>query len=327
MREITLELDAVPAAGTDVGPATGRLAVMLHGSRTRPTVAAPGTGPGDAGWRVVAPSHAGTHRPRSPRTAAGTSPPDGRRGGRPRLRGRGSRRGTDRPDWGAITANALAAHPDSPFVAAVALSVPRFPRCAPRRCCPRCPVSSATAGTSCSTNCRAAEKVGGPDCSAPVGGLVTPATTRRTIYRRDGGHGRSGTPAHRDRLLPQHGSALPRPPVRYRRWVGAEMRSPIVPTLYLHGDRDGCLDPRLAARVGSGCHREARRTSSPGPATSATGAARRVNSTILKFLRRRDRRRRRRRPVPAPTPTLRRRADRRRSGPGRDQDAPTSTRS
>lgn len=76
MREITLELDAVRLRALTWGPATGRLAVLLHGfPDTAHTWRHLGPVLADAGWRVVAPSRAATHRPRSPRTAAGTSRP------------------------------------------------------------------------------------------------------------------------------------------------------------------------------------------------------------------------------------------------------------
>jgi pimeloyl-ACP methyl ester carboxylesterase len=55
-------------------------------------------------------------------------------------------------------------------------------------------------------------------------------------------------PSHRRAAIGYY-RALARPfppPERYRRWAGAEMRLPVVPTLQLHGADDGCLDARLA---------------------------------------------------------------------------------
>jgi pimeloyl-ACP methyl ester carboxylesterase len=54
--------------------------------------------------------------------------------------------------------------------------------------------------------------------------------------------------AHRSAVIGYY-RALARPlppPPQYRRWAGAEMRLPVVPTLHLHGAQDGCLDVRLA---------------------------------------------------------------------------------
>jgi pimeloyl-ACP methyl ester carboxylesterase len=152
-------------------------------------------------------------------------------------------------DWGAITANALAAHEDSPFARVVAMSVPPFAS-----------LRSAGALRVLPRQLRN---------SWYIAFNQLPAVPERRLPRlvprlwRDWSPGYDATEdlrhvaaalpdrAHRKAALGYY-RALARPwppPLQYRRWKGAEMRLPVVPTLYLHGEDDGCLDPRLAGLV------------------------------------------------------------------------------
>ncbi|PTR30212.1 pimeloyl-ACP methyl ester carboxylesterase [Rhodococcus sp. OK519] len=252
MREITLDLDAVRLRALSWGPETGRLAVLLHGfPDTAHTWRHLGPALAAEGWRVVAPFTRGY---------APSAVPDDRSGHvaalmddaveiHARMDG-----GADAVlighDWGAITANALAAHPDNPFVAVAALSVPPFPALrtpAALRVLPRqvrnswyilfnqLPVLPE----------RWAERV------VPIlwadwspGYDATEDLPAVAAAMADPEHRRAAIGYYRNMARP-----FPRPPARYRRWVGAEMRLPVTPTLYLHGDRDGCLDARFAALV------------------------------------------------------------------------------
>lgn len=255
MRQITLDLDAVRLHALAWGPPTGRLAVLLHGfPDTAHTWRHLGPALADVGWRVVAPFTRGYAPSAAPGDRSGhvAALMDDAVAVHTRLGG-----GDDAVlighDWGAITANALAAHPENPFVAVAALSVPPFPTLrtpAVLRALPRqlrnswyilfnqLPVLPE----------RWADRVvarlwsdwsPGYDAAADL-----PAVTAAMAAPE---HRRAVIGYYRDMARP-----FPRPPVRYRRWVGAEMRPPRTPMLYLHGDRDGCLDPRLAALAAPG---------------------------------------------------------------------------
>jgi pimeloyl-ACP methyl ester carboxylesterase len=152
-------------------------------------------------------------------------------------------------DWGAITANALAAHEDSPFGRVVAMSVPPFASLRSLRALRVLPRQLRN--------------------SWYIGFNQLPALPERHLERlvrqlwRDWSPGYDATEdlrhvaaalpdrAHRKAAIGYYRAlARPWPPPRqYRRWKGAEMRLPVVPTLYLHGEDDGCLDPRLAGLV------------------------------------------------------------------------------
>ncbi|WP_430331644.1 alpha/beta fold hydrolase [Rhodococcus sp. ACT016] len=288
MREITLDLDAVRLRALTWGPETGRLAVLLHGfPDTAHTWRYLGPALADEGWRVVAPFMRGY--------APSAVPDDGSvhvaalmddavaiHG---RLRG-----GADAVlighDWGAITANALAAHTENPFAAVVALSVPPF------------------ASLRTSAVLRALPRQLRNSWYVLFNQLpILPERCARPLIRRlwadwspgyDAGEDLPAVmeaiaePAHRSAVIGYYRSysrPFSRPPERYRRWVGAEMRPPIMPMLYLHGDRDGCLDPRLAAVASSGLPQ--------GSAFDPIAGAghflhlerpREVNDRILKFL-------------------------------------------
>lgn len=255
MREITLDLDTVRLRALAWGPEAGRLAVLLHGfPDTAHTWRYLGPALADAGWRAVAPFTRGY---------APSAVPDDRSGHmaalmddavavHTRMAG-----GADAVlighDWGAATANALAAHPETPFVAVAALAVPPFPTLRTPAVLPVLPRQLRNSWyilfnqlpvlperwvdrmvprlwADWSPEYDAAE-----DLPAVAAAMADPEHRRAVI-----GY-------YRNMARP-----FPRPPARYRRWAGAEMRPPITPTLYLHGDRDGCLDPRLATLAASG---------------------------------------------------------------------------
>jgi pimeloyl-ACP methyl ester carboxylesterase len=255
MRQTRIDLPGVSLSALTWGSGTtsgsGPLAVLLHGfPDTAHTWRHLGPQLAEAGWRVVAPFSRG-YAPSGVPTdgsshiaalmadavgvhAAMSGGPDAVLVGH---------------DWGAITANALAAHEDSPFARVVAMSVPPFPA-----------VRSARALRVLPRQLRN---------SWYIGFNQLPSLPERHLDRlvrklwRDWSPGYDASEdlrhvdaafadrAHRKAAVDYY-RALARPwpaPRQYRRWKGAEMRLPVVPTLYLHGADDGCLDPRLAALV------------------------------------------------------------------------------
>ncbi len=158
-------------------------------------------------------------------------------------------------DWGAITANGIAAAADNPFGAIVSLAVPPFPAMNPRpgdalawlRILPR------QAGMSWYTLFNQLPVL-------PERGFDR--LVAHLWHRWSPGYDASEDLAHLAAALPDDAHkaaavgyyrAQPRAwrlPERYRThardWLGA----PRVPLLYLHGAGDGCLDARWAARIG-----------------------------------------------------------------------------
>ncbi|MGW6376943.1 alpha/beta fold hydrolase [Rhodococcus sp. NPDC055112] len=253
MREITLDLDEVRLRALTWGPATGRLAILLHGfPDTAHTWRHLGPALADEGWRVVAPFTRGYAPSGVPRDGSGhiAALMDDAVAIHARLGG-GSDAVLVGHDWGAVTANALAAHADNPFVAVAALSVPPFAALrtpAVLRVLPRqlrnswyllfnqLPVLPERVAEPLVRRLWA-DWSPGYDASEDLPAVLDAIP--------DGTHRRAVFGYYRNVVRP-----YPRLPARYRHWAGAEMRSPRIPMLYLHGEDDGCLDPRLAALTG-----------------------------------------------------------------------------
>lgn len=252
MPDMRIDLPQVSLSALSWGPESGRLAVLLHGfPDTAHTWRHLGPALAAEGWRVVAPFTRGY--------APSSVPADGSGHvaalmadavGVHAALGGGDDAVLVGHDWGAITANALAAHPDSPFTRVVAMSVPPFAALrSPRalRVLPR--------------QLRNSWYIAFNQLPRLPERTLDPLV-RRLWRDWSPGHDATEDLRHLARALPDQAhrravvgyyralaSPFP-PPAEYRRWKGAEMRLPVVPTLYLHGAEDGCLDPRLAALVG-----------------------------------------------------------------------------
>jgi pimeloyl-ACP methyl ester carboxylesterase len=253
MRETRIDLPGLSLAALTWGSSAGRLALLLHGfPDSAHTWRHLGPLLADSGWHVVAPF------------TRGYAPSDVPRDGSGHIAAlmsdaveihRALDGGPDAVvighDWGAITANALAAHEDSPFTKVVAMAVPPFRA-----------VRSARALRALPRQLRN---------SWYIAFNQLPVLPERSLDRlvprlwRDWSPGYDATDdvhralaalpdqAHRTAALGYY-RALVRPfppPRQYRRWAGAEMRLPVVPTLYLHGSDDRTLDVRLTTAVGT----------------------------------------------------------------------------
>ena len=152
-------------------------------------------------------------------------------------------------DWGAITANALGAHPDSPYQRVVTLAVPPLGAMqgAPVRLTPRqLRLSWYTMFNQLPLLPRAHRR---PLAAAAVAGLV--ARVRRRRGRRAGPRRLADPGARRGggRLLPGDPRAVARCPPAYRR-VGADPQR--------HPDRAAALPARRRRRLPAGGVRRAR---------------------------------------------------------------------
>jgi len=254
MRETWIELPSVSLSALTWGPDDGRLAVLLHGfPDTAHTWRHLGPALADAGWRVAAPFLRGYAPSGLPFDGSGhvaALMDDAVRvheamGGGPDAVLIGH-------DWGAITANALAAHQESPFARVVAMSVPPFRavrsthalKVLPRQlrnswyiAFNQLPVLPELAFERYVRKLWRDWTSPGYDADADLAHLAEALPDRA--------HRRAATGYYRALASP-----FP-PPQQYRRWKGAEMRLPVVPTLFLHGAEDHCLDPRLVAHVGA----------------------------------------------------------------------------
>lgn len=256
--EIT-DLDQLELASLtwgDVADHERPLAVLLHGfPDTAHTWRHVGPQLAEAGYRVVAPftrgyAPSGLPADRSYHVPALMSDALGLH----RALGGDDRAVLVGHDWGAITANGLAAHEPSPFAKVVALAVPPFPAMNPDR----------------------ADLLGWARILPRQAALSwytvfnqLPVLPERTfdrlvahLWRRwSPGYDATEDLIHLAESLPddEHRSAAlgyyraqPRPwklPERYRALAADWVKNPKVPLLYLHGADDGCLDVRWADRV------------------------------------------------------------------------------
>lgn len=245
---VDIDLDKVRLRALVWGPSTGPLAVLLHGfpdsahtwRHLGPALAA-------EGYRVVAPftrGYAPSGIPRDRRCDVGALMDDAV--GVHAALGGGSDAVLIGHDWGAITANTLAAHRDSPFRRVVSMAVPPIPalplgetvRHLPgqlRRSwyigfnqLPLLPERSLD---------RLVPKLW-RDWSPAYDAREDVATTMESL----------GTPAARRTAIDyyRHLARPVRVPQRYRRWQAAMGADARVPVLYLHGRDDGCMTARFA---------------------------------------------------------------------------------
>ena len=151
-------------------------------------------------------------------------------------------------DWGALTANALGAHPESPFAAVVSMAVPPLdairPRLDPRLL------------------------LGQVRRSWYIGFAQLPVLSERSLDGLVPRLWRDWSPGYDAATDVEHALAAIRgressvlgyyramarplpPPGTYRGWHRTWRDVPTVPTLYLHGADDGCLSPELTTGVG-----------------------------------------------------------------------------
>lgn len=244
---LTLELPHVTLEALAWGPLDGPLVVALHGFPDTPhTWRHLGPALAERGFRVVAPSTRGY---------APSAVPDDRcfhvaalmadAAAIPAAVGRdeGVLVGHD---WGAITAHALGAHPDSPYERVVALAVP--PLRAMDQRSPRLLARQARH-------------------SWYIGFHQLPGLPELLLAREVRKLWRDWSPGYDASVdLPHVHAALAgaanrsaavgyyralrapwRVPASYRAWMRTWDGIPTVPTLYLHGADDGCLEPAFAA--------------------------------------------------------------------------------
>lgn len=251
MRDFRINLSEVSLSALRWGADEGPLAVLLHGfPDTAHTWRHLGPALADAGWRVVAPFLRGYSPSSVPADGSGhvAALVSDAVGVHQALDG-----GPDAVlvghDWGAITANALGAHSDNPYGKVVSLAVPPFRALQSPRALPALP-----------RQLRNSWYIAFNQLPR------LPERRFRSLVRRlwrDWSPGYDATEdlrhlddatadrAHRAAVIGYYRD-LARPyavPAAYRRWKGAEMGLPRVPTLFLHGAHDHCLDPRLAALV------------------------------------------------------------------------------
>ena len=249
-REVTVRLPAGEAAALVWGAGDGPLAVLLHGfpdspwtwRRTAPALV-------DRGWRVVAPwtrGYAPSFVPVDGSYHIGALMADAV--AVHEAMGGGADSVLVGHDWGALTANALGAHPESPFAAVVSLAVPPLDAIRPRLD----PVLM----------------LGQVRRSWYIGFAQLPGLPERALDRlvprlwRDWspGYDASEDLPHVMAALQGRESAVlgyyralarpwPAPPTAYRPWHRTWRSTPVVPTLYLHGADDGCLSPSFATGI------------------------------------------------------------------------------
>ncbi len=248
-RQVVLTLPVGEAAALVWGPDEGPLAVLLHGfpdspwtwRKLAPTLA-------EQGWRVVAPwtrGYAPSFVPADGSYHVGALMADAV--AVHRAMGGGDDSVLIGHDWGALTANALGAHDESPFDRVVSMAVPPLDAIRPA-VVPRV-------------------LLGQVRRSWYIGFAQLPVLPERSLDRlvprlwRDWspGYDASDDLPHamaairgREAAVLGYYRAMARPfppPDGYRSWHRTWRSTPAVPTLYLHGSDDGCLSPALTTGV------------------------------------------------------------------------------
>lgn len=252
---LRIDLESVSLEALTWGPETGPLALCLHGfPDTAHTWRHLGPSLAADGWRVVAPFTRGY--------APSTVPTDGGYHigalmadaiGVHAALGGGDDAVVIGHDWGAVTSNGLAAYENSPFAAAVSMSVPPSPAIAAaggRRLFGRARLLAAQSVRS--------------SYMAYFQLPVLPERTFHALLPRLWALWSPGYDASRDVQLVRDSlrsndrvrsalgyyRALARPwsvPDRHRALQHAWATSPRVPVLYLHGADDGCFGAEFAA--------------------------------------------------------------------------------
>ncbi|CAN5640153.1 alpha/beta fold hydrolase [soil metagenome] len=172
-------------------------------------------------------------------------------------------------DWGAITANALAAHPGSPFALLVSIAVPPLPAMNPTRAT-LLPWANAVARQPRKSWYILLNQL--PGVSETRLDRLVPYLWRTWSPGHDGAEDVSHTlatvpdAAHATAVVSYYRAFLrPGPGGRsYTSWMRTLNDRPRVPLLYLSGDRDGCLEPRLSALAGRNLPEHCRAEVVPG---------------------------------------------------------------
>jgi pimeloyl-ACP methyl ester carboxylesterase len=239
-------LQALPShevGALEWGPAGGPLVVALHGfPDTAWTWRHVGPLLGEAGYRVVAPFLRGyapsgipSDRDYSVRALAGDAVSFHA------VYGGDERAVLVGHDWGAIAAAAVAGDPSSPYAKVATLAVPPLAWMNPTRGTLR-PWLAATVRQPLHSWYIALNQLPG------VSERVFERLTRRLWADWSPGYDATDDLAHLADAVPDRAHA--RAVVSYyRALLGAGTRAalaaPVVPLLHLHGDHDGCLDPRF----------------------------------------------------------------------------------
>ncbi|MFE3292401.1 alpha/beta fold hydrolase [Rhodococcus sp. NPDC059234] len=258
-REGRIDLETVSLATLEWGPQDGPLALCLHGyPDTAWTWRHLGPTLGERGWRVIAPftrGYAPSSIPTDRNFHIGALMDDAV--GIHAAVGAGDGAVVIGHDWGALTSNGLAAHPDSPFRRVVSLAVPPTPAFLPRRSPSEILAQPLLLATQLPKSWYIAfNQI--PRVSERSLDRLVPHLWRRWSPSYDAGEDLEHvaaalkTTTHRAAALGYYRAAMrpgSRLPERYRRWQSAAMQAPTVPTLYLHGDDDGCITPRYADRA------------------------------------------------------------------------------
>ncbi|MGU3431884.1 alpha/beta fold hydrolase [Actinomycetes bacterium M1A6_2h] len=253
---LTVELDCVTIEALTWGPTDGPMALCLHGfPDTARTWRHLGPALGASGWRVVAPYTRGF--------APSSIPSDGSYHvgalmddaiGIHAALGGDERAVVIGHDWGAVTANGLAAYANSPFTKVVSMSVPPMPailsaggRRGPRKV-------SLLGEQALRSSYMVFFQL--PVLPERVFGRLMPALWSYWSPSYDASDdidavlGSVGSREHTSAALGYYRALLrPLVPARYRAAQKAWGKSPSVPMLYLHGADDGCISSDFADGV------------------------------------------------------------------------------
>jgi pimeloyl-ACP methyl ester carboxylesterase len=244
----TIDLDHVRLSALTWGPSDGPLALLLHGfPDSAHTWRHLGPVLAEEGWRVVAPftrGYAPSSVPGDGRSDVGALMDDA--AGVHQALGGDDSAVLVGHDWGAITANGLAAHRDSPFRRIVSMSVPPLNALPLRETVRHLPRQARRSWYVAFNQLplwpeRSMERLVTKlwrDWSPAYDATADVASTLAALP--DTAHRRAAVDYYRQIARPV---GVPR---RYRHWQAALSGPALVPVLYLHGRDDGCMTASFA---------------------------------------------------------------------------------